>query len=135
MFGTFIICNRCIFFSFVTIRQMKPFRKNCFSHHHHRYYDNLCSSVQYSLQNKRSYTMTTKAHLNMETVVQFFDLFLGKRFFSRKSSLYKMNGTLNETRLIIVKVYEFDNPIITKIDSKTDSCFKDCHNNWFDIFK
>ena len=31
--------------------------------------------------------------------------------------------------------YNFDNPLITNINSILDSCFKDCHNNYFHVFK
>ena len=42
---------------------------------------------------------------------------------------------MNENEFYIVNEYKFDNPLITKIDSIIDSCFKDCHNNYFPNFK
>ena len=42
---------------------------------------------------------------------------------------------MNEKELYVVKEYKFDNPLITDIDSIIDSCFKDCHNHYFHIFK
>ena len=38
---------------------------------------------------------------------------------------------MNEIELDIVKEYKFENPFITVSDSIIDSCFKDCHNNYF----
>ena len=35
---------------------------------------------------------------------------------------------------IIVKVYEFDKPLIQKIDSLMDNCNRDCHNKYFHTF-
>ena len=40
-----------------------------------------------------------------------------------------MNGILNEN--VIVKEYEFDNPLIQKIDSLIDNSIRDCHNKYF----
>ena len=37
-----------------------------------------------------------------------------------------MNGLLNGN--IIVKEYESNNPVITKIDSIIDNSIRDCHN-------
>ena len=45
-----------------------------------------------------------------------------------------MNGIMNETQLTIVKEYEFDNPLITKIDSIIDNSIRDCHNKYFHTF-
>ena len=42
---------------------------------------------------------------------------------------------MNENELYVVKEYEFDNPLITEIDSLLDKCFRDCHNNHFHDFK
>ena len=42
---------------------------------------------------------------------------------------------MNENELYVVKDYKFDNPVITKIDSVIDSCYRDCHNNFFHTFK
>ena len=38
---------------------------------------------------------------------------------------------MNENEIYIVKEYKFDNPLITKIDSPIDSCYRDCHKNIF----
>ena len=43
-----------------------------------------------------------------------------------------MNGVMNEN--VIVKEYEFDNPLIQKIDSLIDNSIRDCHNNFFHTF-
>ena len=43
-----------------------------------------------------------------------------------------MNGILNEN--VIVKQYEFDNPLIQKIDSLIDNSIRDCHNKYFHTF-
>ena len=45
-----------------------------------------------------------------------------------------MNGIMNENQLIIVKQYEFNNPIIQKIDSLIDNSIRDCHNKYFHTF-
>ena len=33
-----------------------------------------------------------------------------------------------------VKTYEIDQPLIHKIDSIVDNCFRDCHNKYFHTF-
>ena len=43
-----------------------------------------------------------------------------------------MNGILNENA--IVKEYEFDNPLIQKIDSLIDNSIRNCHNKYFHTF-
>ena len=43
-----------------------------------------------------------------------------------------MNGILNENG--IVKEYEFDNPLIQKIDSLIDNSIRDCHKKYFHTF-
>ena len=43
-----------------------------------------------------------------------------------------MNGIRNEN--VIVKEYEFDEPLIQKIDSIIDDCIRDCHNKYFHTF-
>ena len=43
-----------------------------------------------------------------------------------------MNGILNEN--VFVKEYEFDNPLIQKIDSLIDNSIRDCHNKYFHTF-
>ena len=42
---------------------------------------------------------------------------------------------MNENELYVVKEYKFDNPLITKIDSIIDGCYRDCHNRFFHTFK
>ena len=42
---------------------------------------------------------------------------------------------MNENELYVVEEYKFDNPLITKIDSILDSCYRDCHNKNFHKFK
>ena len=43
-----------------------------------------------------------------------------------------MNGKTNEN--VIVKAYEFNNPLIQKIDSLSDNSITDCHNKYFHTF-
>ena len=38
-----------------------------------------------------------------------------------------MNGVMNENQLTVVKEYEYDNPLIQKIDSLSDNSIRDCH--------
>ena len=42
---------------------------------------------------------------------------------------------MNENELYVAKEYQFDNPIITELDSIIDKCFRDCHNSYFHNFK
>ena len=42
---------------------------------------------------------------------------------------------MNENELYVVKEYKFDNPLITKIDSISDNCYRDCHNKYFHTIK
>ena len=42
---------------------------------------------------------------------------------------------MKENEICLVKEYKFDNPLTTEIDSRKDSCFKDCHNNYFHKYK
>ena len=42
---------------------------------------------------------------------------------------------MNENEIYVVKEYIFDNPLITKIDSIIDGCYKDCHNKYFHTFR
>ena len=42
---------------------------------------------------------------------------------------------MNENELYVVKESEFDNPIITEMNSITDKCFRDCYNSYFHKFK
>ena len=41
---------------------------------------------------------------------------------------------MNENQLTIGKEYEFDSPLITKIDSLTDNSIRDCHHKYFHTF-
>ena len=43
-----------------------------------------------------------------------------------------MNGILNEN--VIVKEYEFNNPLIQKIDFLIDNSIRDCHHKYFHTF-
>ena len=42
---------------------------------------------------------------------------------------------MNESDLYVVKEYKFDNPLIHKIDSVVDNCYRICHNNYFHTFE
>ena len=46
-----------------------------------------------------------------------------------------MNSIMNENQLTIVKEYEFDNPLIEKIDSLIDNSIRDCHHKYFHTFE
>ena len=46
-----------------------------------------------------------------------------------------MNGILNENQLTIVKEYENNKPLIHKIDSIFDTCFKGCLDKFSYTFK
>ena len=39
-----------------------------------------------------------------------------------------MNGIMDKNQLTIVKDYEFDNPLIQRIDSLIDNSIRDCHH-------
>ena len=45
-----------------------------------------------------------------------------------------MDGIMNKNQLTIVKEYEFDNPLIHKVDSIIDKSIRDCHNKYFHTF-
>ena len=45
-----------------------------------------------------------------------------------------MEALINENELKLVKKYEFDTPVITKIDSIIDKSIRDCHNKYFHTF-
>ena len=45
-----------------------------------------------------------------------------------------MDGIMNQNQLTIVKEYNFDNPLIQKIDSLIDDAIRDCHNKYFHTF-
>ena len=42
---------------------------------------------------------------------------------------------MNENKLYDVKEYKVEYPLITKIDSLIDSCYRDCQNKYFRNFK
>ena len=42
---------------------------------------------------------------------------------------------MNENELYVVKEYNFDSSLITKIDSIIDNYYRDCHNNNFHTFR
>ena len=42
---------------------------------------------------------------------------------------------MNENEIYLVKDYKFDKPLIHKIDSIIDDCYRDCHNKYFLTFK
>ena len=46
-----------------------------------------------------------------------------------------MNAILNKNQLTIGKEYEFIKPLIHKIDSIFDNCYRDCHNKNCHIFE
>ena len=41
---------------------------------------------------------------------------------------------MNENQLTVVKEYEFDNPLIQKIDSLIDKSIIGCHKKYFQTF-
>ena len=46
-----------------------------------------------------------------------------------------MNSIIDDNKLTVVKIYEFENPLIQNIDSIINKCWRDCHNNYFHSFK
>ena len=46
-----------------------------------------------------------------------------------------MNGIMNENQLTIVKEYEFDEPLIQKIDSIIDNCYRDSYSKYYHTFE
>ena len=42
---------------------------------------------------------------------------------------------MNENEIYVVKEYNFEKALITKIDSIIDCCYRDCHNKYFHNFK
>ena len=46
-----------------------------------------------------------------------------------------MDGIMKENQLTIVREYEFDAPLIHKIDSIIDSYIRVCHNKYFHTFE
>ena len=45
-----------------------------------------------------------------------------------------MDGIMNKNQLTTVKEYEFDKPLVQKIDSLIDNSIRDCHDNYFHTF-
>ena len=46
-----------------------------------------------------------------------------------------MNGIMNDNQLTVVKEYEFKNPLIQKIDSIINTCYRVCYNNYYHTFE
>ena len=46
-----------------------------------------------------------------------------------------MNGIINENQLTIVREYEFDKPLIQKIDSIIDTCYRNCYSKYDHTFE
>ena len=46
-----------------------------------------------------------------------------------------MNGETNENQLTIVEEYEFDKPLIHKIDCIIDNYLRGCHKKYFHTFE
>ena len=46
-----------------------------------------------------------------------------------------MNGIMNRSQVALVKEYKVDNPLIHKIDSIIDNCYRDCHKIYFHTSK
>ena len=42
---------------------------------------------------------------------------------------------MNENGLYVVKEHKDDDPLTTNINFILDSCFEDCHNNYFQNFE
>ena len=42
---------------------------------------------------------------------------------------------MNENEIYVVKEYKFDKPVITRIDSIIDSCYRVSHNKHFENLK
>ena len=42
---------------------------------------------------------------------------------------------MNENELYVVKEYKFNNPLITRMHSIIDGCYRDCHNTYFHTYK
>ena len=41
---------------------------------------------------------------------------------------------MSEYLLAFAEEYEFDNPLVHKIDSIIDKCYRDCHKNFFHTY-
>ena len=46
-----------------------------------------------------------------------------------------MNGIMNENQLTIVKKHDIIKPLIHKIFSIFDNCYRDCHNKYLHTFE
>ena len=46
-----------------------------------------------------------------------------------------MNGIMNGNQLAIVKKYEVIKPLVHKIDSRIDNCYRGCHNKYYHTFE
>ena len=46
-----------------------------------------------------------------------------------------MDGIMNDNQLTIVKEYEFDNPLIQRVDSLIDNSIRDCYDKYFNTFQ
>ena len=46
-----------------------------------------------------------------------------------------MNGIMNENQLVFVKENKFEKPLVHKIDSIIDKCYRGCHKIFFLTFK
>ena len=42
---------------------------------------------------------------------------------------------MHENEIYVVKENKLDNPLFHKKESKTDGCYRGCHNNYFHTFK
>ena len=42
-----------------------------------------------------------------------------------------MNEIINENKLFVDKKNEFDNPLIQNINSIINTCYRDCHDEYF----
>ena len=38
-------------------------------------------------------------------------------------------------KIYVVRKFKFDNPLITKMDSLIDICYRDCHNKKYHTFE
>ena len=46
-----------------------------------------------------------------------------------------MNGIMDKNQLTVVKDYDFDKPLIHKLDSMIDNCIRDCYYKDFHTFE
>ena len=45
-----------------------------------------------------------------------------------------MSGIINGIELTVVKIYEFENPLIQNVDAIINKCHRDCHYKYFHTF-